>query len=112
MRKEKPLAETIFPWLQVNLGKQCLGVLTGTDYRALRAAVQIVGLMACDDHPSLYEAFGAVVGRMQPTARHLAYHAIAHALDWSDRSRIWRRIGLEVPTSRCEHEPRNSGGQR
>lgn len=104
--KAKPVCQALRPWLKENLGPNCLGVLTGTDSRALDAAVHIVELIAFADRPApLMQAFGAVVTAMQPTARHLAFHAIAHVLDWSDRSRIWDSAGLPwFPVTRCKHE--------
>jgi len=107
MTKEKPSCVTIRAWLKENLGKDCLGVLTGTDSRALNAAMHIIELFAVHSEPAVLRAFAIVVGEMQPTARHLAYHAIAHALDWSDRERIWQRANLgDLPASRCAYEPK------
>ena len=42
--KQKPKCETLLPWLKANLGKHCLGPLTGTDAKALAAAVQTIEL--------------------------------------------------------------------
>ena len=93
--KTKPVCESVFPWLKANLGNESLAVLTGTDRRALMAAVQIVELNAYDSCQSNIDAFGDIVRRMQPSARELAYHAIAHVSDWSDRNRIWESAGLD-----------------
>lgn len=103
--KNKPVSETVLPWLRANLGKHCLGALTGSDLKALRAAVHIIELYAYDEHPSLLVAFAHVVRRMQPSTRSLAYHAIAHVLDWGDRSRIWVAADLpEFAPERCAFE--------
>ena len=103
--KDKPVCETVFPWLRANLGKNCLGALTGTDRKALEAAAQIISLYSYDEAPSVIEAFGIVVRRMQPSTQQLAYHAIAHVTDWSYRSRIWIAAGLpEFAPVRCAFE--------
>ncbi|HEX3800215.1 MAG TPA: hypothetical protein VH413_16085 [Verrucomicrobiae bacterium] len=106
MSTSKPYAATVFPWLRANLGKNCLGVLTGTDARALQAAVQIAELYAYDRRPQVAVAFGTVVKSMQPQARELAYHAIAHPRDWTDRETMWVEAGLDkIPNSRrCKFE--------
>jgi hypothetical protein len=102
----KPASVTIRPWLNINLGPRCLAPLTGTDSRALRAAVEIIELYSYDRHLSLIHAFGAVVSRMQPQCREFAYHGIAHVMDWSDRPKIWAAAGLPpIIASRCSHEP-------
>lgn len=85
MAKEKSKADTVFPWLRANLGKKSLAPLTGTDARALQAAVQIMEHYAYDNSPSVLVAFRLVVLRMQPKCYLFAYHAIAHVMDWSDR---------------------------
>lgn len=95
--KAKPVCVSVFPWLKANLGKWCLGVLTGQDYRALRTAAQCVELFAnCDSEaePRALTAFRECVLAMQPEARELAFHAIAHVLDWGDRYRLWALAGL------------------
>jgi hypothetical protein len=103
--KNTPACETVFPWLRANLGKHCLAPLTGTDRKALEAAVQIISLYAYAEAPSVIEAFGIVVRRMQPSTQELAYHAIAHVTDWSYRSRIWVAAGLpEFAPARCVYE--------
>lgn len=91
-------------WLKDN--GLSLGVLTGTDSRALDAAVHIIELYSLDNDLSILDAFGAIVRRMQPTARYLAYHAIACIMDWSDRRRLWDLAGLDdCNPPRCVHEP-------
>jgi len=103
--KTKPKCETLLPWLRANLGKSCLGPLTGTDAKALAAAVQTVELYAYDPSPAVISAFGQIVSRMQPSCQELAYHAIAHVMDWSDRSRIWIAAGLpEFSRRKCAFE--------
>ena len=105
MKTEKPICQTLRPWLRANLGDHCLGVLTGTDARALAAAVHVIDLIRYDDRPELYPAFAAIVRQMQPTARPLAFHAIAHVLDWPDRESIWKAAGLDpIKVGRCAHE--------
>ncbi len=109
----KPPSVTVFDWLRKNLGKRALGVLTDTDTRALRAAVQIVECYCYSDslhRPRLAQAFGAVVTTMQPQSRRLAYHAIAHVWDWSYRSDLWVAAQLLSPegVGRCAFEPGGS----
>lgn len=107
--KNKPVCVTLLPWLKANLGSHCLGCLTGQSGRALAAAAQILSLYSsCDDTaaPHALAAFRAVVETMDPPERTLAYHAIAHVMDWSDRPRIWAAAGLPEITnpSRCHYE--------
>jgi len=106
--RPKPPAVTIYPWLRANLGARCLGPLTGTDARALKAAVQIVEHYSYDPHLNVALAFGVMVQRMQPETRYLAYHAIAHVMDWHNRPELWERARLEPLTNipRCEYEPK------
>jgi hypothetical protein len=75
----KPPAATIGKWLKDN-GHQ-LGALTGQDWRALKAAVQIADLWLNADYEGEKNAalaFGTVVRSMQEKTWYLAYHAIAH----------------------------------
>jgi hypothetical protein len=107
--KTKPVCETVLPWLKANLGSRCLGGLTGTDAKALAAAVQIVELYSYCPKANVAQAFGLVVMQMQRTSWHLAYHAIAHVMDWDDRERLWNLtfLGpLDQPVSVCAYEPR------
>lgn len=103
------------PWLRENLGKHALAPLTGTDARALQAAVQIVECYAFEREPQLLEAFGSVVAQMQQSTQELAYHALAMVMDWSDRRAIWEplieRHGLNPLTKVhvCAYEPGGSG---
>jgi hypothetical protein len=107
--KYQPHSVTIFPWLRSNLGRRCLAPLTGCDTRALRAAVEIIELYSYDPAPSVLEAFGAIVRRMQPSTQELAYHAIAHVMDWSNRSELWVKAGLpEFGPQKCSFEPGGS----
>jgi len=108
--KPKPKCETVLPWLKANLGERCLAPLTGTDARALQAAVQIIELYSYDSDLSVLAAFALVVQRMQPSTQELAYHATAHVMDWSDRARVWVRAGLADcanfrPPRKCAYEP-------
>jgi hypothetical protein len=108
MNKAKPPSVTVQAWLRANLGPRCLAPLTSVDARALAAAVQIVELYAYDRAPEVLEAFGQVVARMQPHTQQLAYHAIAHVMDWNDRRTIWDLAGLplpHLPLARCAFEP-------
>lgn len=101
----KPKCATLLPWLKANLGKHCLGPLTGTDYRALAAAVQIIDLYAETRDRSIIEAFAIAVLCMQSGTQELAYHAIAHVMDWPDRAEIWNSAGLPTFTPRrCAYE--------
>jgi len=105
MKTNQPPCATVRKWLKANLGENCLGALTGTDAKALDAAVQIMALYSYDSHPSVIEAFGNVVRRMQPSTQRLAYHAIAHVTDWSYRSQVWVAAGLpEFAPGRCVFE--------
>jgi hypothetical protein len=105
--KKKPVCETLLPWLKANLGPKCLAPLTGTDARALAAAVHIIELYAVEGNPRALAAFGACAYCMQRSTRELAYHAIAHVLDWSDREKIWKLAYLEpIENPReCVFEP-------
>ena len=110
MSAPKPAAVTIFPWLKANLGKGCLAPLTGTDARALKAAVEIINLYNYAGHRDLLEAFATVVYQMQPHCQQFAFHAIAHVMDWHNRQEIWEMAGLPFPEpiSKCAAEPGGS----
>ena len=57
--------------------------------------------------PELFAAYGAIVRKMQPQTRGLAYHAIACELDWPHREMIWELAGLQVggkPAFKCAFE--------
>jgi len=95
MAKEKSVADTIGPWLRSNLGSSHLGALTGTDARALKAAIQIIELYSYHRRQEVLDAFKDVVECMQEKTRYLAYHGIAHVLNWEDRERIWNEASLE-----------------
>lgn len=106
--KSKSVADTVLPWLRANLGSSCCAPLTGTDVRALKAAVQILELFSSDHDDRVLKAFGIVVAKMQPSTQELAYHAIAHVLEWQHRDRIWNEV-LHLPKleniRRCQYEP-------
>lgn len=106
----QPPAQTVFAWLRANCGKGCLAPLTGTDGRGLRAAVQIAELYSYHRQPEVLEAFGLVVrSSMQEECWYLAYHAIAHVMDWSDRAEVWAGAGLpEIVHGRCAFEPKEA----
>jgi len=93
--KRKPVCQTVRPWLKANLGNHCLAPLTGTDAAALDAAVHLVELFSLNPNRATAIAFGATVLQMQEATRELAYHAIAHVMDWRDRSRLWELAGME-----------------
>ncbi len=105
--KPKPCCQSLRPWLEANLAKGCCAPLTGTDARALDAAVHIAELYSYHREPAVLEAFGIIVRCMQDTTQELAYHAIAHVMDWSDRSRLWHDAGLALSATprRCQAEP-------
>lgn len=105
MASPKPVCAALLTWLRLNLGRGALAPLTGTDAKALAAAAHIVVLYAYDRDDATLAAFRAVVLRMQPSTRELAYHAIAHVMDWDDRARVWARAGLgPIRVHRCEGE--------
>lgn len=112
MKASKPVSQTVLPWLRNNLGKDCTSPLTGTDWRALAAATHVVELYSYCPNDQTARAFGDCVRQMQRSTRRLAYHAIAHVMDWSDRPTLWSRAGLEsIPEAgRCSYEP--GGDQR
>lgn len=106
-------SKEIIKWLQANLGgRHATAGLTSTDTHALVTATNLSNLISYESAPPrLFQAYGAIVEEMQPTTRHLAFHAIACELDWSHRMMIWARAGLtdgrgRGPASRCEFEPR------
>lgn len=103
--KDKQPCETLPKWLKDNLGPRCLAPLTSTDAKALAAAVQIIELYAFDRREAVLIAFGAIVRCMQHTCQHLAYHAIAHVMDWGDRASVWATAGLPaINVGRCKYE--------
>jgi hypothetical protein len=111
MRAPKPPCETVLRWLQANLGAHCTGSLTGSDVRALKAAVMIVEAYSYDRCHALELAFQLVVLRMQLKTREFAYHAIAHVMDWGDRDLLWARAELphiETPWL-CQFGPARRG---
>lgn len=102
-----PHSVTVFPWLRDNLGPRALAGLTSTDAAALRAAVEIIELYSTLHDARILAAFRVVVLEMQPKERDLAFHTIAHVLDWGARTRLWERAGLptiENPRI-CKYEP-------
>lgn len=95
-------------WLEANLGKRCLAPLTGTDARALLAAVQVVELWSEHRGKEVAEAFRLIVLEMQPHTRRFAYHVIAKVADWGHRQQLWNQAGLPELTytyGRCAYEP-------
>jgi hypothetical protein len=105
--KTKPPCVTLPQWLKNNLGPKCLAPLTSNDAKALSAAVQIVELYAYNPAECVVNAFGSVVSCMQDHTRHLAFHAVAHVMDWGHRAELWHRAGLgDIPQTRCNFEPK------
>lgn len=107
----KPVCQTVRTFLKANLGRHCLGCLTGQSSRALDAAVHCIALYnSCSEaaEPKALAAFRAIVETMNGSERELAYHAIAHVMDWHNRADVWVMAGLALPTSVrvCEHEPK------
>jgi hypothetical protein len=53
-----------------------------------------------------------VVEQMQPSARELAFHAIAHAADWGHRYELWASSGLPMfeRVRVCAYGPGGNGG--
>lgn len=102
----KPHCEGLYKWLKLNLGRHALAPLTGTDMKALDAAVHIVHLYAYTGDREVLDAFRIVVERMQPSTRELAFHAIAYLRDWPDRPIMWAAAGLPLPAAvrRCAGE--------
>lgn len=90
MSRPKPNCDALLAWLRSNLGRSALAPLTGTDAKALAAAVHIL-----------------VVLKMQPTTRELAFHGTAFLMDWHNRAEIWIAAGLPdlALTSVCAGEP-------
>jgi hypothetical protein len=110
--RTKPLSQTIFPWLKNNLGPRCLAPLSGQDWKALQAAVHLADLWGnSDDRRAAAMAFRLAVEQMQPSTRQLAYHAIAHPLDWSHRAELWAQAGLEelITIRICAYGPGGKG---
>jgi hypothetical protein len=88
-----PPSPAIIRWLRDN--GMSLGVLTHHDTTALLAATQIAALwMHGGDREAIATAFRNVVLEMQPHARYLAYHAIAHVGDWHNRPQLWHAAQL------------------
>lgn len=94
-------------WLKANLGPKCTSGCTSADFRALVASWCTAELYSYDRSPEVLAAWGAIVLRMQPSMRFLAFHAVAQIMDWSTRGEMWFEAGLPaldyIP--RCEFEP-------
>lgn len=105
---KKP-TETVFPWLRENLGKQCLGCLTGYSGKAVLAAFQVIVAYNSSDEraeKALLQSFRLIVETLDRPERELVYHSIAHVMNWWDRALIFEKAGLppiENP-SRCKYE--------
>lgn len=94
MPTQKAECQDLRRWLTANLGKGALAPLTGTDARALDAAVHIVELYSYDRSPRVAQAFGLVVNRMQEKTRYLAFHSIAKVMEWDTRFELWTLANL------------------
>lgn len=105
--RSKPVCESLRLFLAGNLGRKSLAALTGTDVKALAAAVHIVQLYAYNGEDELLEALRIVVQRMQPTTQEFAFHSIAHLMEWESRAAIWQAAGMPIPRPlhRCRGEP-------
>lgn len=108
----KPYSATIGPWLTANVGKGWSAALTGQDWPALKAVVEIVNAWTSSDSDGRQQcviAFKAMVLTMQPGCRYLAFHAIAHVADWSHRWQLWREAGLAdehvIGKPSCKYSP-------
>lgn len=107
MKKEP--AQTVITWLRANLGRRALAPLTGTDTLALKASVQIAEVAAQTGVAAVGPAWAQIVSLMQPSTRGLAVHAVAHALDWSDRARFTAFLNVEWQRQPlCAFEPGGS----
>jgi hypothetical protein len=98
MATRKPPAQCVdaLNWLQSN--KHGLGMLTGTDARALKAIAHCWDLYAVADDPALVlAAIAMLLGTMQPKCWIFAKELIAHTLDWADRDRVWRLLVSNHP---------------
>ena len=112
--KAKPHCEALVTFLRLNLGgRGALAALTGTDWKALDAAVHILTLYCYGGDESTLVAFRLVVMKMQPKSMEMAYHAIAYLMDWDNRAELWLRAGLptDIPIHRCEGEPGGAARQ-
>lgn len=110
MSKQQPPCAELFAWLRNNLGRDCMGALTGQDAPALAAIAHVLQLFSVSDSQGracALKAFAALAQAMQPSTRELAYHAIAWAMDWHVRPDLWRLAGLEpIAQPRvCAYEP-------
>lgn len=111
----KTYSATIGPWLKANLGPRCLGGLTGQDWPALKAAVQIIEVWFSSGYEGrkcAAAAFGNIVQVMQPELRYLAFHAIAHVGDWGHRAELWAAAQLGAADlagkPECKYGPRSA----
>ena len=83
--------------------------MCGQDWPALKAAVEIMNTYSVCDFNGQEQciiAFKAMVLSMQPGLRYLAFHSIAHVMDWSTRWKVWRACGFDAPKCReCKFGP-------
>lgn len=103
----KPVSQTILPWLKANLGKRWQAALTSTDLSALMAAAHCAELWVRTGTREVAAAFGQVASVMQPGLRYLAYHTVAHIGEWRDRAFLWEAAGLTALENPgvCAYEP-------
>lgn len=88
--------DELIRFLKANLPVGALGALTGTDSKALAAAVHILRLYAYTEDLRVLGAFRVIVEQMQPSTREFAYHAIAYVSEWHYRARWWQLAGLAL----------------
>jgi hypothetical protein len=105
VRRPKADCDALIVWLKGNLPRGSLGALTGTDSKALAAAVHVLRLYAYTDDLRVLGAFRLIVEQM--ATREFAYHAIAYVSEWENREAWWALAGLP-PIGRvwvCAFEP-------
>lgn len=108
MRQEATVT-SVMKWLRLNIGRAPLAALTGTDTRALGAAIHIIELYVRSGDDDLLDALRVVVLKMQPKCYHIVYHVPAYFQEWETRDRVWVHAGLPIdalaPCSVCQGEP-------
>jgi hypothetical protein len=78
--------------------KQCLGMLTEQDARALAAISRCWELYALSDAAGARAALAAIralLPALQPQCRVFARELIAMSLDWDDRAKLWPLVATE-----------------
>jgi len=101
------MTSQISEWMCENYGGTCMGALTGTDWKAMRAIVALLELHAYAPEPTHWQAFAILVETMQEKTRWMAHAIIAMVLNWDDRNRLWMRAKLPPftnPLPRAKHD--------